>query len=143
MGFLRVVPAAADELRKLTERSTSPQVREIVTNGLARVGASIERTANMTFESTDLAKNPVWATLLNGQAYYAKLFEIGAINLRVAFKYADKLSKVKSPEEFADVVANQIREQFESLSEEVEELSVTIQGVSSKGDMEMESGLGD
>ncbi len=97
----------------------------------------------MTFESTDLAKNPVWATLLNGQAYYAKLFEIGAINLRVAFKYADKLSKVKSPEEFADVVANQIREQFESLSEEVEELSVTIQGVSSKGDMEMESGLGD
>ena len=40
------------------------------------------------------------------------------------------------------MVANQIREQFKSLSEEVEELSVTIQGVSSKGDMEMESGLG-
>jgi hypothetical protein len=97
----------------------------------------------MTFESIDLAKNPVSATLLNGQAYYAKLFELGTINLGVTFKYADKLSRVKSPQEFADVVANQIREQFESLSEEVEELSVTIQGVSSKGDMEMESGLGD
>jgi hypothetical protein len=97
----------------------------------------------MTFESIDLAKNPIWATLLNGQAYNAKLFELAAVNFGAAFKYADSLSRATSPQEFADVVTNQIREQFESLSEEAEELSVTIQGVSSKNDAEMESGLGD
>jgi len=97
----------------------------------------------MTLEATDLTKNPALVMLLNYQAFNVKMFELAAINFDAAFKYADKFSRAKSPQEFADVVANQIREKFESLSEEVEELSVTIQGVSSKGDMEMESGLGD
>jgi hypothetical protein len=96
----------------------------------------------MTFETIGLAENPLWATLLNGRAYSARLVEFSGINFDAAFKYACDLSRVRSPQEFADVVANQMREQFEALSEQFEELSATTQGASSENDP-TESGFGD
>jgi hypothetical protein len=97
----------------------------------------------MTFEAIDLTKNPVLAILLNSQAYNANMFELAAFNFDAAFKYADKLSRVGSAQEFADAAVDQIRDQFEALSEQAEELSATIQRTLSKDDAAAESGFGD
>jgi hypothetical protein len=97
----------------------------------------------MTFKATDLVTKPVWTPLLNAGAYNLKLFELASVNFVATFKYACNLSRVKSPQEFADVVTNQMREQCEALSEQFEELSATDQGASSKNDAMAESGLGD
>jgi hypothetical protein len=97
----------------------------------------------MTLETTDLTKNPALVMLLSYQAFNAKMFELAAINFDAAFKYADKLSRVGSAQEFADAAVDQVRDQFEALSEQAEELSTTIQGVSTTGEVEMESGFGD
>jgi hypothetical protein len=97
----------------------------------------------MTLEATDLTKNPALVMLLNYQAFNAKMFELAAINFDAAIKYADKLSRVGSAQEFADTAVDQVRDQFEALSEQAEELSTTIQGTLSKDDAAMESGFGD
>ncbi len=97
----------------------------------------------MTLEAIDLTKNPVLVMLLSYQAFNAKMFELAAINFDAAFKYADKFSRVGSAQEFADAAVDQVRDQFEALSEQSEELSTTIQGTLSKDDAAAESGFGD
>lgn len=97
----------------------------------------------MTLEVADITKNPALVMLLNYQAFNAKMFELAAINVDAALKFADKFSGVGSAQEFADAAVDQIRDQFEAMSEEAEELSATIQGTLSKDDAAMESGFGD
>jgi TolA-binding protein len=97
----------------------------------------------MTLEATDITKNQALVMLLSYQAFNAKMFDLAAINFDAAFKYADKLSRVGSAQEFAGAAVDQIRDQFEAMSEEAEELSATIQGTLSKDDAAMESGFGD
>ena len=97
----------------------------------------------MTLGTTNVTKDSLWAPLETAQACNAKIMDFASINFGAAFKYVDELSRVKSPQEFGDVVASQMREQFEVMSEQVEEWSATIQGTSSKDDAATESGFGD
>jgi hypothetical protein len=97
----------------------------------------------MAGETLDPTKNPFFASMQTAQAYNAKLMEFSAINISAVFKYAERLSKVKTPQEFIDVVGNHVRDQFESLTEQVEELSTLVQKATSESELEMRSGLGD
>ena len=97
----------------------------------------------MNLGTTNLTKDSFWAPLETAQACNARVVDFASINLGAAFKYVDELARVKSPQEFADVVASQMREQFEAMSEQAEEWSATIQGTSSKDDAATESGFGD
>lgn len=97
----------------------------------------------MTLETLDLAKNPLLASIQTAQAYNAKLMELTAINVGAVFKCAEKLSRVNSPQELADVVMNYVRDQFELLTEQVEELSAFVQKTTSENEEEIEPGLGD
>jgi len=97
----------------------------------------------MTFEAIDLSKNPVFDSLLNTQKLYAKLVELAVFNFTRLFQCAEQLSQVRSPQEFAEVAADQMREHFEAIEEQFEELSAAIRGASSNDDAEAETGLGD
>ena len=54
--------------------------------------------------------------------YGQKLVEFGFTNTAAAFDGARKLAGVKSPQEFFQVLTDLTREQFERLSEQIEEL---------------------
>ena len=97
----------------------------------------------MTLETLDPTENPFFASIQTAQEYNAKLMEFSAINIGAVFKYAERLSRAKSPQEFADVMGNHVRDQFESLTEQVEELSALVQKASLENDEETEFGLGD
>jgi hypothetical protein len=97
----------------------------------------------MAGETLDPTKNPFLASMQTAQAYNAKLMEFSAMNIGAVFKYAEQLSKVKTPQEFVDVVGNHVRDQFESLTEQVEELSAFVQKAKSQKEVELEPGLGD
>jgi hypothetical protein len=97
----------------------------------------------MTPEAIDLNKNPVLGMLMNTQAFNTKIAELAGVNFNSAVKYAETLSKARSGQEFADLVVDQVRDQFEAMSEQVEELSTTIRGVSLEDDAAGSAGFGD
>jgi methyl-accepting chemotaxis protein len=97
----------------------------------------------MTPEAIDLNKNPVLGMLMNTQAFNTKIVELAGTNFNSAVKYAEKVSKVRSGREFAALMVDQVRDQFEAMSEQVEELSATIRGVSLEDDAAGDAGLGD
>ena len=97
----------------------------------------------MRFEAIDLNKNPVFDSLLNTYKLDAKVFELTSFNFTRLLKCAEQLSQVRSAQEFAEVAADQMRENFEAIEEQFEELSAAIRGASSNDDAEAETGLGD
>jgi hypothetical protein len=97
----------------------------------------------MALESFDLTKNPFLAWAQNAGARNVKLIEFTAINASAVFNYAQKLSRVHSPQEFADVVTNHVRDQFESLTEQIEELSALNQKATSKNEDGTEIAFGE
>ena len=97
----------------------------------------------MASESFNLTKNPFLAWAQNAGAYNIKLMEFAAINASAVFNYAQKLSRAHSPQEFADVVTNHLRDQFESLTEQTEELSALAQKATSKDEDEAQPGWGE
>jgi len=97
----------------------------------------------MALESFNLTKNPFLAWAQNAGAYNEKLMEFAAINASAVFNYAQKLSSAHSPQEFADVVTNHVRDQFESLTEQTEELSALAQKATSKDEDATEIAFGE
>jgi hypothetical protein len=97
----------------------------------------------MMLEATDQFKNPSWALLQASLDYTTRLSEFALINSGCVFECARKLSSVTSSSEFADVVTNHTRDQFDAFSEQVEELSALIQKVSRATAEEAEFSLGD
>ncbi|HEY8071128.1 MAG TPA: phasin family protein [Methylocystis sp.] len=97
----------------------------------------------MTPEAIDLNNNPVLGMLMNTQAFNTKIVELAGVNFNSSVKYAEKVSKVRSGEEFAALMIDQVRDQFEAMSEQAEELSATIRGVSLEDDAAGDAGLGD
>jgi hypothetical protein len=97
----------------------------------------------MTFEAIDLSKHPIFHSFLNTQKLYAKILELTVFNFTRFLQCAEQLSQVRSPQEFAEVAADQMREHFEAIEEQFEELSAAVRGGSSNDDAEAETGLGD
>jgi hypothetical protein len=97
----------------------------------------------MTPEAIDLNNNPVLGMLMNTQAFNTKIVELSGVNFNSAVKYAEKMSNVRSGQEFAALMVDQVRDQVEAMSEQVEELSATIRGVSLEDDAAGDAGLGD
>ncbi len=72
---------------------------------------------------THLMKDATSAPLQAAREYNSKLLEFALINSNAAFDYAQKLSSVKSPTEFIELMTNQVRKQLEILTDQTKELS--------------------
>jgi hypothetical protein len=59
--------------------------------------------------------------------YNAKALEFAHVNINAAFEHARKLSNVKSPAEFFVLSNDHMREQFEALARQAQELAATAQ----------------
>lgn len=97
----------------------------------------------MTTQATDPISNPMLEMLLNSQRFSAKILELWFLNFSTACKYAGKWSKARSPQDCVQVAVDQVRDQFEAMTEQMEELSSTLSGASTKGDEAPEPSLGD
>ncbi len=95
----------------------------------------------MKSETFDSTKTPFWGSLQVGQELHSKIIEFTGANLGAALNFAVKLSSVKSPGEFTDVVTTHTRDNMKMLTEELEELSSIIKSSSSNSARLFDSGL--
>ncbi len=77
----------------------------------------------MTWDRISQPAAAAWAPLRMGQAYGARLMELGAVNVTSTLEFVGELSSAKSPADFAEAVTNETRRRFEALTEQFEELS--------------------
>jgi hypothetical protein len=77
----------------------------------------------MSLERSKIRDNFIWAFSERALACNCKIVEFAFLNAGAALNQSLKLAGAKTPSEFVDVVTDNVREQFETLSEQVEELT--------------------
>jgi hypothetical protein len=83
----------------------------------------------MTTDAFNLERNHYWAMLLHAQALNAKLLQFSADNFLAGMSFCNDFARAaNSPSALRDVVVTQTREQFQAMSEQIEELSEAAQG---------------
>jgi hypothetical protein len=83
----------------------------------------------MTTDAFNLERNPYWAMLIHAQALNAKLLQFSADNFLASMNFCSDFARAaNSPSELRNVVVNKTRDQFEAMSEQIEELSEAAQG---------------
>ena len=80
----------------------------------------------MTPGTIDLRKNPSWTLLQTALAYNVTLVELVFSNVDNACECTQRLLSVNAALEFDDAVTNNMRDQFEALSVQLGELSMSI-----------------
>ncbi|MGA8170869.1 MAG: hypothetical protein WB816_08570 [Methylocystis sp.] len=103
----------------------------------------------MTWETISPAAAAL-APLRVGQAYGAKLMELGAVNVNSTLEnvnstleFVGELSSAKTPADFAEAVGNETRRRLQTLTEQFEEMS-RLFGASKVEETETEvTGFGD
>jgi hypothetical protein len=96
----------------------------------------------MTWEAVDRMKSVTWTPMEMGQAYGAKIMEFSVKNAASALRFAEEVSRAKTPTEVSEAVTNHTRRQFESLTDQFRQLSTLVQEGAKTGESES-AGLGD
>jgi phasin len=104
-------------------------VREMAERRTTQAKATCEKMIDATTQATDLIKTEYSAAVRGIQDYNYKLLEFAQTNTSVAFAFAQKLFGVKSPSEFVELSAEHARNQSETLSKQVKELTVLGQKI--------------
>jgi phasin len=102
----------------------APQVfRDVAEKGSAQAKAYFEKMSATTSDVANHMKNACSTSLMGAQDYSAKVLEFAHVNINAAFEHATKLSAVKSPAEFFALSNDHMRQQFEALSRQAQELA--------------------
>ena len=113
------------EFQKATN---APQaLREMAEKGAAEAKENFEKMAAAAGEATHVLKDTYATSLKGAHDYSAKVLEFAQINTNSAFEYARQLAAVKSPPEFFSLSNNLLRQQFETLSRQAQELGAIVQ----------------
>jgi phasin len=114
--------------RTTTTKSAGPQVlREAAEAGAAQTRQAFEQVNAATSDATALMKDSYATAMRRAQDYNAKVIEFAQKNTEAAFAFARELSGVKSPTEFLELSTSHSRKQFETLSEQAQELATLAQ----------------
>jgi phasin len=89
-------------------------------DNLGRMGAAAG-------EATNQMKDVYSTTFKGVQEYSAKVLEFTNLNLNAAAEHVKKLAGVKSPAEFWALTTEHLRQQFEALSRQAQELAAIAQ----------------
>lgn len=88
---------------------------------------SFEKMSAAADQAADVAKETYSTTMKGAHDYSAKVLEFAQANTISAFEYAKQLSSVKSPAEFFELSNTHLRDQFERLSRQAQELAAIAQ----------------
>jgi phasin len=103
--------------------------REMAEKGVAHVRDTNARAKAAYEQAADLLEN-TYATFAKGaRDYNIKLIEIARTNTGAAFDYAHELLDVKSPSEFVELSTARMRNQFDIVSAQNNELCALAQKV--------------
>ena len=103
--------------------------REMTEKGVAHVRDTNAKAKAACEQAADLLEN-TYATFAKGaQDYNLKLIEIARTNTRAAFDYAHELLDAKSPSEFIELSTARMRNQFDTVSAQNNELCALAQKV--------------
>ena len=103
--------------------------RATAENGSAQVKEAFEKMSAATAEATALIKNSYSTAVKGAQDYNAKVMEFANANTEATFAFAQKLSGVKSPSDFIELLTDHSRKQFETMTEQTQELAALAQKV--------------
>jgi phasin len=122
--------------------ANAPQaMRDVAEKGAAQVKENLEKMTAAAGEATHLLKDTYSSTIKGAQDYSAKVLEFAHINTTSAFEYAKQLSTVKSPTEFFALSNTHLRQQFETLSKQAQELAAIAQKMTAATTESMKSGM--
>jgi hypothetical protein len=104
--------------------TNAPQPRgDVATKDVAQTNENRERMSAAAAEAARFVKN-TYSTTFNGtQEYSTKVLEFAQVNTDAAFEYVRQLSSVKSPAEFFALSNDRVRQQFEVLFRQAQELA--------------------
>ncbi len=103
--------------------------RATAENGSAQVKEAFEKMSAATAEATALIKHSYSTAVKGAQDYNAKVMEFANANTEATFAFAQKLSGVKSPSDFIELSTDHSRKQFETMTEQTQELAALAQKV--------------
>ncbi len=101
-----------------------------------------ERPRQMESQSFESPKTPFFNPLQIGQELSSKMIEFSGANVSAALNFAVKLSSVRSPGDFTNILANHASDNLKMLTEELEELSSIIRKSSGMGERSRDTPLG-
>ncbi len=102
-------------------------LREMTEKGVERTRDACERAKVASEEAADLLENAYEAAVKRATDYNHKLIEIARTNTRSVFDYVHDLLGVKSPSEFIELSAAQMRKQYETMATQNRELCALAQ----------------
>ena len=103
--------------------------REVADENVAQANENHEKMSAAAAEATRLTKNTYSTTFKGTQEYSTKVLEFAHLNTDAAFEYVRQLSSVKSPAEFFALSNDRIRQQFEVLFRQAQELAAIARKV--------------
>jgi phasin len=122
--------------------SDAPQVlREVAEKSTAQAKENFEKMSAAAGEATNQMKNVYSTTFKGAQDYTTKALEFAHVNINAAFEHAMKLSSVKSPAEFFALSNDHLRQQFEALSRQSQELVAIAQKMTAATTESLKAGV--
>jgi phasin len=101
--------------------------RDVAEKSTAQAKENFEKVSAAASAATDQMKNAYSTTFKGAQDYSTKVLEFAHANINASFEHARKLSSVKSPTEFFALSNDHLRQQFEIMSRQAQELAAIAQ----------------
>jgi phasin len=125
-----------------TNATDAPQaLRDVAENATAQVKENFEKMSAATGEAANLMKNTYATSFKGAQEYSTKVLEFANTNLNASFEHAKKLLSVKSPAEFFALSNDHVRQQFEILSRQTQELAAIAQKMTAAATESVKAGV--
>ena len=125
--------------RPMTEGTEA--VRELADQGAAYSRDMYQKTKAAT-EETNKVLGQTYATVTKGAAdFNLQWIEMARANANAAFDFAGQLVRVKSPSAFLELSAAHAREQLETLTKQVQQLTALAQKVTTDSVQPLQAGV--
>jgi hypothetical protein len=113
-----------------TKAANTPRPRrDVAEENVAQANENPEKRRAAAAEAARFVKD-TYSTTFNGtQEYSTKVLEFAQVNTDAAFEYVRQLSSVKSPAEFFALSNDRVRQQFEMLFRQAQELTAIARKV--------------
>ena len=113
--------------RSQVTKATPQVLHDVAEKGVAQAKESFEKMNAAAGEATSQMKDAYSGTFKGVQDYNTKVLEFAHANINATFEHARKLSSVRSPAEFFSLSSDHLRQQFEILSRQAQELAAIAQ----------------
>jgi phasin len=117
----------------MTARAQSPATKarpqvlpDVAEKCVAQAKENLEKMNAAAGEATRQMRDTYSATFKGVQDYNTKVLEFAHANINAAFEHARKLWSVRSPAEFFSLSNDHLRQQFEILSRQAQELAAIV-----------------